>query len=197
MFTGIIQSTGRVKKTEKNNQGGLILSVEVKNFLKNIKIGDSLAVDGICLTVIKKSKNSFQTEVIPETLSRTIAPEYKKGSVVNLEKSLKIGDRLDGHFVPGHVDGVGRLAKVTKVRDYLVWEIKPPVEILKYLAYKGSVAINGVSLTISRLNKNSFEVSLISHTLENTNLSELQPGFKVNIEADVIARYLEKLVVSS
>jgi riboflavin synthase len=194
MFTGIIATTGKVKKIQKNK--GFILTVETKkNFIKKIKPGSSIAVDGVCLTVTKIFGNSLVFELMPETVRLSIANEYKIGSIVNLEHPMRVGAELGGHFVAGHVDGIGTVNKVKKEKESIVLTIKPPTKLLKYLAHKGSVAINGVSLTlINTKNKSAtFDVSLVSYTLEHTNLSELKIGGKVNIEVDLLARYLEKL----
>ncbi len=193
MFTGIVEKTGKLKKIENKN-GKIYFTVEVKNFLQDIKIGSSISCDGVCLTVIKKTKDSFTVELMPETLRLTKFADSKIGNLINLEKSLKIGERIDGHFVMGHVDGVGIIKKVVKEGEYIDLIIKVPKKIIKYLAYKGSASINGVSLTIAGAGKDWFKVCLITHTLDITNLSKLAAGDKVNIEVDMIARYLEGLL---
>lgn len=193
MFTGIVEKTGKLKKIENKN-GKIYFTVEVKNFLQDIKIGSSISCDGVCLTVIKKTKDSFTVELMPETLRLTKFADSKIENLINLEKSLKIGERIDGHFVMGHVDGVGIIKKVVKEGEYIDLIIKVPKKIIKYLAYKGSASINGVSLTIAGAGKDWFKVCLITHTLDITNLSKLAAGDKVNIEVDMIARYLEGLL---
>jgi riboflavin synthase len=193
MFTGIIEKTGKIKKIDK--KGGKVFFA-VENYLKGIKIGDSISCDGVCLTVIKREKNYFTVELMPETLKRTKFKASKIGDKVNLELALKIGDRLGGHFVSGHIDGIGAVTKIIKDSGNYELIIKIPAVLSKLLPFKGSVAINGVSLTISGAGKGWFKVSLIKHTLEETNLSELKVGDKVNIEIDMLARYLEKLLSS-
>jgi len=193
MFTGIVEKTGKLKKITKKNSK-VYFTIEVKNFLKQTKIGDSLACDGVCLTVVEKTVNNFTVELMPETLRRTKFIDAKIGDEINLEKSLKVGGQLDGHFVLGHVDAVGIVSKVEADGEYTNLIIKVPTEFTKYLAFKGSATINGVSLTIAEAKKNNLKVCLISHTLELTNLKELKKGDKVNLEVDVIARYLEKLL---
>ena len=193
MFTGIIEKTGKIQKIEKR-KGKVYFTIQVKNFLANTKIGDSISCDGTCLTVVKKTKDSFEVELMPETLKLTKFIDSRPEDLVNLELSMKVGQRLDGHFVMGHVDGVGRVKNVIGNGEYISLVIKTPQKIMKYLAYKGAVAVNGVSLTIAGVGKNWFKVCLITHTLEVTNLSKLKAGDKVNIEVDMIARYLEKLL---
>ncbi len=193
MFTGIVEKTGKIINIV-NKRGKVYFTISIKNFLKDIKIGSSISCDGACLTVVKKTKDSFTVELMPETLKLTKFADSKIGDLINLEKSLKIGERIDGHFVMGHVDGVGIVKKVIKEGEYTDLVIKVPVKIIKYLAYKGSASINGVSLAIAGSGKDWLKVCLITHTLKVTNLSELKVGDKVNIEVDMIARYLEKLL---
>ncbi len=193
MFTGIIEITGEIRKIE-NKQGKVYFVIEAKNFLRDVKIGGSISCDGVCLTVIKKTKGSFTVELMPETLRLTKFADARTGDLINLEKSLKIGERVDGHFVMGHVDGVGVVKKVIKEGEYTDLIINVPKKIIKYLAYKGSASVNGVSLTIAGNGKDWLKVCLITHTTEITNLSVLKAGDKVNIEVDMIARYLESLI---
>ena len=193
MFTGIVEKTGKLKKIENKN-GKIYFTIGVIFFLQDIKIGASISCDGVCLTVVKKIKDSFMVELMPETLKLTKFVDSKIGDLINLEKSLKIGERIDGHFVMGHVDGVGIVKKVIKEGEYTDLIIKVSKKIIKYLAYKGSASINGVSLTIAGNGKDWLKVCLITHTLEITNLSVLKVSDKVNIEVDMIARYLERLI---
>jgi riboflavin synthase len=189
MFSGIVEKTGQIKKIE-NLKDKVYFTIEADNFLDDIKIGASISCDGVCLTVVKKTSNDFIAELMPETLRLTKFQDSKKGDLINLEKSLKVGGRLDGHFVMGHVDGVGEVKKIEQDKEYINLIINTPTELIKFLAYKGSVSINGVSLTISGVGKDWFKVSLITHTLEITNLSEFKKGDKINLEVDMIARYL-------
>lgn len=193
MFTGIVEKTGKIKKIEKR-KGKVYFTIQLKNFLANTKIGDSISCDGTCLTVVKKTKDSFEVELMPETLKLTKFIDSRLGDLVNLELSMKISQRLDGHFVMGHVDGRGEVRNILREGEYISLVIKVPQKIMKYLAHKGSVSVNGVSLTIAGVGKNWFKVCLITHTLEVTNLSKLEVGDKVNIEVDMIARYLERLL---
>jgi riboflavin synthase len=194
MFTGIIQEIGEIK--EIKNGEWVYYTIGLKTLNKDLKIGSSVAVDGICLTVLEFSDQDFTVQVMPETVQKTNLSLKTVGSKLNLEPSLKIGDTLDGHFVMGHVDGVGEVQNIAADGDYWVVSILSPVDLSKYIAQKGSVAINGTSLTVSKKSADSFEVSLIKHTLENTNLGDLKPGDKVNLEIDMFARYLENFVRS-
>ncbi|MDP3244565.1 MAG: riboflavin synthase [bacterium] len=188
MFTGIIEKTGVIKKIEPR-----YLIIGVENFLSDLKIGDSVAVNGVCLTIIKLNKNDFKVEIMPETLHLTNFFYLKQGEAVNLEKSLKAGDRLDGHFVLGHIDGVGKVIKIKKDGQFIDLIIKAPTNLRKYIAKKGAIAVNGISLTIAEDLKNSFRVALITRTREVTNLKNIKEGDLVNLEIDILARYLEKL----
>ena len=193
MFTGIVQTTGKIEEIEKRNQG-MIFTIGVEDYLDDVKIGDSISVDGVCLTVIFLNKDSFKVELMPETLRITRFSDLEVGVKVNLEKSLVMNGKLDGHIVLGHADGVGIVKNVIKEGEFVELIIEPPKDLEKYIAYKGSISVNGVSLTISGLEKKGFKVSLITHTLEITNLSDLKEGDKVNLEVDIIARYLERML---
>ena len=195
MFTGIVEKTGKIQNIKKDG-GKIYFTIEVKDFLPDVKIGGSISCDGVCLTVVKKTKDNFTVELMPETLRLTKFADSQVGDLINLEKSLKIGERIDGHFVMGHVDGVGVVKKVIQEGEYTDLIIKVPKKIIKYLAFKGSASINGVSLTVAGSGKDWLKVCLITHTLEITNLTNLKAGDKVNIEVDMIARYLERLLHS-
>lgn len=188
MFTGIIEKTGVIKKIERN-----YFTIEVKDFLTDLKIGDSIAVNGVCLTVIELDGESFKIELMPETLRLTNFSSSKEGDEVNLEKSLKVRDRLDGHFVLGHVDGVGEAREIKKDGEFVDLIISVPADLQKYIAKKGAIAVNGISLTIAEDLKDSFRASLTTHTCEVTNLKNIKEGDLVNLEVDILARYLEKL----
>lgn len=189
MFTGIIETTGKIKRID-----GHFFDIKVADFLADIKIGDSIAVNGVCATVIKLDKSSFRIEIMPETLRATNFSKLQGGDKVNLEKSLRAGGRLDGHFVLGHVDGVGRVEEIKQAGDFYDLIISAPENLRKYIARKGTIAINGISLTIAEDLGDNFRVSLISHTKKITNLKNIKKGDKINLEVDVIARYLEKLI---
>lgn len=193
MFSGIVEKTGRLKKIETKG-GKVYFTVKAGKFLHGIKIGDSLACDGVCLTAVKIKNGQFMVELMPETLRLTKFDQIKIGDSINLEKSLRLGDRISGHFVQGHVDAVGEAVKADKQGADVSLTIRVPKKIIKYLAYKGSVSVNGVSLTIAGRGRDWFRVYLIGHTLKITNLEKLQVGDKVNLEVDTIARYLESLL---
>lgn len=189
MFTGIIETIGKIKKIDGHNY-----TVEVKIFLDDIKVGDSIAINGVCTTILNFNEGEFTIELMPETLRVTNFSEVKEGDEVNLEKSLKADGRLDGHFVSGHVDGVGKVEEIKEEGEFIDLIISAPEDLRKYLARKGAVAVNGVSLTIAEDLEGSFRVSLITHTREVTNFKNIKKGDAVNLEIDMLARYLEKLI---
>lgn len=189
MFTGIVQEIGKVKEIKKSSQG-LDLEIACTKALENKKIGDSIAVNGACLTIVKIGNQRLNFEVINETLTKTNLKNLQINDEVNLEPSMTLNQGIDGHLVQGHVDGEGT---VESLKDGIL-TIKFPDELSDCLAFKGSITINGVSLTISDLQDNTISVSLIPHTLENTNLKSLKNGQTVNLEVDLIARYLKNLL---
>lgn len=192
MFTGIIKYLGKIKKIE--NKDSVYITIECKELIPQLEIGSSIAHDGVCLSILEIYSDSYMVQLMPETMQKTAFANKKVGDIVNLEGSLKLQDIIDGHLVQGHVDGVGEVTSYIQDGDNWVLRIKPPQELFKYIAQKGSVALNGVSLTVSKRLENTFEVSLIKHTIENTNLGNLQVGGLVNIEIDILARYLENLI---
>jgi len=159
-----------------------------------IKAGDSISVDGICSTVKRLRGNAFEVEYMPETIKKTTAGLFRKGTQVNLEPSLRANDRLDGHLVQGHVDMAGNIKEIRKIGNSVILKIGFPKQYRKFIAEKGSIAANGVSLTIVAVGRDWFTVSLVSYTLRHTNLQNLKKGDKVNIEVDVLARYLYTLL---
>jgi riboflavin synthase len=194
MFTGIIVATGRLAAlTEKN--GDLELGIDAGELdLGPIALGDSISVQGACLTVTRKEASVFFADVSRETLLKTTLGTLKQGSRVNLEPSLKVGDPLGGHLVSGHVDAVGRLLDV--VADARSWRLSfdVPEPLARFIAPKGSVCLNGVSLTVNDVRGSAFDVNIIPHTHRATTLGDLRPGDGVNVEIDVIARYLDRLI---
>jgi len=194
MFTGIIQSVGSIKSATAVGED-VKLSIICSNLdMKDVNIGDSIAVNGICLTVVNFNDQFFDAHVSKETLSVTIGlgPEHI-GQKVNLEKALRLNDRLGGHLVSGHVDGIGTVLQLQPIGDCWKLELESPVEISKYIAVKGSICVNGVSLTVNAVSGNVFSMNLIPHTLANTNLQFLVAGSQVNLEIDQIARYVERM----
>lgn len=191
MFTGLIEETGKVRRISRK-PGGIGLRIEGAKVLEDTKPGDSLSVDGVCLTVTKLRNEEFEVEVGEETLSRTKFSSLRSRDSVNLERALKPSDRLGGHLVQGHVDGVGRVRQRRRSKGQLLLHIAFPEKLSPYLVQKGSVALDGVSLTIASLKGSSLSVSLVPYTLENTTLGALRVGDLVNIEVDMVGKYLEK-----
>lgn len=191
MFTGIIEGVGKIYRKERRGEG-YRLSIQSPLPLDGVVKGDSVAVNGACLTVTNIRGDIFAADVSSETMSKTIFPILKSGDRVNLEKAIKLGDRLGGHIVTGHVDGVGEVEVIDKRRGLLSVAVPPPIG--KQIVQKGSVAVNGVSLTVSDLTKDGFSVAIIPFTLGNTTMADLKKGDKVNIECDTLGKYVEKFL---
>ena len=190
MFTGIIAAVGRISEAVPT-AGGVRLRVDAGGLpLADVNVGDSIAVSGVCLTVVSRDEQAFEVDVSRETLA--CATGFEAGAQVNLEKALRLSDRLGGHLVTGHVDGRGTVERFEAVGDNRLLEIRLPPELARYIARKGSVAVDGVSLTVNEVEGARFAVNLIPHTLEHTNLSRLRAGASVNIEIDLLARYVER-----
>ena len=198
MFTGIVVERGRlIEDPAPSGQGGVRLVIgHSEEVGRRLEIGASLAVSGVCLTITELNATHSKVELSPETLSRTNLGELKQGSEVNLEPALRMGDALGGHMVQGHVDSTASLVDRRDLEDHRVLAFSIPPELAPYLVEKGSVTVDGVSLTISALLPDRFEVALIPHTLEVTTLSRLQPGDRVNLEVDVIAKYVQRMLAA-
>jgi riboflavin synthase len=192
VFTGLVQDLGRISNHELN-QDGARLTVD-SSLAGELSQGDSVAVNGVCLTAIEVRDGSFEAEVMNETLQRSSLREVRAGTEVNLELPLRASDRLGGHVVQGHVDGVGTVQEVDDDGFARRIRVSAPDDVLRYVVTKGSVAVDGVSLTIAGIDDTSFTVSLIPETLERTNLGRARAGSRVNLEVDVLAKYVEKLV---
>jgi len=191
MFTGIIAAVGRISKAAPA-RGGRRLVIDAAGLgLRDVATGDSIAVNGACLTVVARKARTFEVDVSRETLACTTG--LAAGNRVNLEKAMRLADRLGGHLVSGHVDGVGTVKRIKAAGDSRVMAVKAPAALAKYIARKGSITVSGVSLTVNRVSGAEFEVNLIPHTLAMTNLGELRAGGKVNLEVDMLARYVERL----
>lgn len=193
MFTGIIEETGKVEAVAKGSNSAVITIAAVK-VLEDTKIGDSIAVNGVCLTVTSISGRKFSADVMAETLRRSSLGSLKHGSMVNLERAMAANGRFGGHIVSGHIDGVGVISSFEK-EDNAVWvEIETPAKILRYIVEKGSITIDGISLTVAKLTDSSFAVSVIPHTGEETTLLNRNPGDIVNLENDIVGKYVERLM---
>jgi riboflavin synthase len=190
MFTGIIQAVGRIAQIEP--QGGDVrLTIDCGTLdMTDVHQGDSIAVSGVCLTVVAHDMRSFQVHVSAETLSCTVGLDAP--GEVNMEKALRLADRLGGHLVSGHVDGVGEVLRFDAVGDCMLLAIRSPHALARYIAVKGSITVSGVSLTVNTVDKDDFTINLIPHTLEVTTLGQLKPGSRVNLEVDLIARYVDR-----
>jgi riboflavin synthase len=191
MFTGIIAAVGRVSDVAPA-EGGVKLRIDAAALtLDDVALGDSIAVSGVCLTAVALHARAFEVDVSRETLACVAG--FERGQDVNLEKALRLSDRLGGHLVSGHVDGVGTVERFEPVGDNRLLQIGLPPELAKYVARKGSIAVDGVSLTVNEVTAASCAVNLIPHTIAHTNFSRLSPGARVNVEIDLLARYVERL----
>ncbi len=194
MFSGIIAAVGRITEITPREVGCRLHVDAGKLDISEVALGDSIAHNGVCLTVVAKEGNTFAVDVSPETLSCTVG--LSEPGPVNLEKALRLSDVIGGHLVSGHVDGVGEVLRFDAVGDNRLLEIRAPREIARYIARKGSIVIDGTSLTTNSVNGADFTINLIPHTLENTTLHRLKPGARVNLEVDLIARYCERLLTA-
>lgn len=193
MFTGLIAELGTVERLAEGSTS-CQLTVRAQKILPGVKIGDSIAVNGVCLTVVHLQGNRFTADVMPETVRRTTLRQLQPGDRVNLEKALRPTDGLDGHIVQGHVEGVGTIREIAPEGNALVYHIETPKELLRYIVEKGSVAIDGISLTVTETDDTGFSVSLIPHTAKMTTLGYKSVGDSVNLETDILARYVEKML---
>lgn len=192
MFTGLVEEIGIVKSIKKKGES-IIFTIQGKKTVKNLRIDHSIAVEGVCLTVIKRNVQMFDVQAVEETLKKTTLGSVRVGSSVNLERPLLPSDRLGGHFVLGHVDGFGKVTTMeTRESSWIFW-IQVPKRFSHYLVPVGSIAVNGVSLTMAEVKAESFAVSIIPHTMEVTTFKSLQPGTMVNLEFDILGKYVERL----
>lgn len=193
MFTGIIEGLGRIARIVRSDKG-MQLTVESDFDLDGTKLGDSIAVNGACLTVVRMSKKRFDVDVSPETLARTTFNQAKIGERVNLERALRLSDRLDGHLVSGHIDGMAVIKNKNAVGNAVIIYFSSPPELTRYMIEKGSVAVDGISLTINRCDDEGFGVSIIPHTANITTIGLKKAGDRVNIETDMIGKYVERFL---
>lgn len=191
MFTGIVEGIGIIKKFEKktNTRSAAKMKVNLGNLAKGLKAGHSVAINGVCLTVTKISKGEAEFEMIGETIKKTDLGNLESGDKVNIERSLKVGDRMEGHFVLGHIDGTGKIINIEKLPKEIKLWIELTNDLTKYVVKKGSIAIDGISLTLVDVIKNKISVCIIPHTIETTNLNSKKIGDKVNIETDILGKY--------
>ena len=195
MFTGIIEEKGNVKSIARGRDSAVI-TVAASHILKDVYLGDSIAVNGVCLTVTSYSDSSFTADIMHETLERSSLSSLKPGSRVNLERAMKADGRFGGHIVSGHIDGTGTISSIQHDDNAVWYTISAPPRIMRYIIEKGSVAIDGISLTVARVTDSSFSVSVIPHTASVTILGDKKTGDTVNIENDCIGKYVEKLMMS-
>ena len=193
MFTGIIEEVGTIQGVRSRDSGAILL-VGAERVTDGLKPGDSIAVNGACLTVTETRQRSFCCDLSAETLERTTFRRIREGSPVNLERSLALGSRLGGHFVLGHVDRIGRLDSRKREGEGWLLSFEYPVELASYLVPKGSVAVDGISLTIASLGEGRFSVAVVPYTIEHTNLNDLKVGDPVNLEADILGKYVERFL---
>jgi riboflavin synthase len=193
MFTGIIEEIGTVRDVESRG-AARVLVVATDTVRAGARVSDSVSVNGVCLTVVEIGEDAVGFDVIPETLSKTTLGALRQGDAVNLERAMRVGDRLGGHFVQGHVDGVGRVREVAVEDEWYTVTIEAPAIVQRYLIPHGSITVDGVSLTVARAAPNGFAVALIPHTLEYTSLGKKKPGDRVNLEADMLGKYVETLL---
>jgi riboflavin synthase len=195
VFTGLVEDLGSIEKVEHSGDG-VVLTVATR-LSDEIKLGDSVATNGVCLTAVAVGDGVFSTEVMNETLRLSSLAEIVQGSPVNLELAMRAGDRMGGHIVQGHVDGVGTVTDVIDDGFARRVTVAAPETVLRYVVFKGSITVDGVSLTVAEITDRSFTVSLIPETLERTNLGVAEPGTSVNLEVDIVAKYVEKLAAAS
>ena len=194
MFTGIIQAIGQVKVKTMYEEGAVFSFVSNKLDFSNVAIGDSIAVNGVCLTVIEVDSDSFMADVSQETLDCSILGDLSNNNDINLEKALRLNQSVDGHLVSGHVDGKGEIVERATEGESTRFKINVAQSLVKYIAKKGSITVNGVSLTVNSIEDNVFDVNIVPHTLNATTLGQLNAGSHVNLEVDIIARHLEQLI---
>jgi len=191
MFTGIIEEIGTVEKFEKSREPSLI-TIRAAGTAAGLKAGDSVSVDGVCLTVVKAGGDAFSAEAVEETLKRTTLNMRRPGDDVNLEGALKAGSKISGHFVTGHIDGTGEIVSATERKGQMAVEIRTGKDLMKGIVPKGSIAVDGISLTVGEVKESSFSVYIIPHTAGMTTLASKKPGDKVNLETDILGKYINK-----
>ena len=189
MFTGIVEEVGAVVSISDNG-----MTVRAEKVMADLKLGDSIAVNGACLTAVSLSASEFSVDLSPETMRRTSLGDLAAGGVVNLERAMSASDRMGGHIVQGHVDGTGRITSTKVDGDSIIFRVRTPKRMMPYIVEKGFIAVDGISLTVVKVGTSSFTLAVIPYTLRNTNLETLSVGARVNLEADILAKYVENLL---
>ena len=189
MFTGIVEEVGAVASISHNG-----MTVRADTVLSDLKLGDSIAVNGACLTAVAIGDSEFSVDLSPETMRRTSLGDLSAGSVVNLERALAASDRMGGHIMQGHVDGTGRVTSTKDDGDSVIYRVRAPARLMPYIVEKGFIAVDGISLTVVKVGTSSFTLAVIPYTLHNTNLQTISAGARVNLEADILAKYVENLL---
>ncbi len=192
MFTGIIENKGKVLRVEYRGLEKR-LTIEFQRHLTEVQLGDSININGVCLTVVGNRKEAVELDLSQETLQRTVLGELKEGDQVNLERALRLTDRLGGHIVTGHIDGIGVIAEKRRERDFFLLRIRIPESVSRYVVQKGSIAVDGISLTVNEYQGGEIQMTLIPYTTEKTTLVDKKVGDRVNLEADILGKYVEKL----
>jgi len=193
MFTGMIEDKGKVLKVEQLGREKKLV-IELSPHLTDVQLGDSININGACLTVVQKKGQAIKVDLSPETLQRTTLAEVKEGEKINLERALRLSDRLGGHIVTGHIDGIGVITEKWGEGSALYLKIRIPLSVSKYIVQKGSIAIDGVSLTVNACERENIQLTLIPYTMEKTTLIEKKVGDRVNVEADILGKYVEKML---
>ena len=190
MFTGIIEEIGQIKNID-NSKDFVRMSIIADEVLEDAKIGDSISINGTCLTVTSIDSSLFTVDIVKETLDKTNLKYLEKGNIVNLERAMKASGRFDGHIVQGHIEDVAEIVSIKNNNDYCIVTLALPKRLAKYCIYKGSIALNGVSLTIAKIDKNIIDIWLIPHTLKHTTFKDNQIGDYINVETDIVGKYIE------
>jgi riboflavin synthase len=193
MFTGIVEDTGKVSRIEHRGQEKR-LTLELPPHLTEVQLGDSININGVCLTVVQKNEQTVELDLSVETLQKTALRELKEGDRVNLERALRLTDRLGGHIVTGHVDGIGEIVEKREERDFLQLRVRIPESVSRYIVQKGSIALDGISLTVNEYQEGEIRMTLIPYTIEKTTLRQKRVGDRVNLEGDILAKYVEKIL---
>ena len=196
MFTGLVEEIGKIDKINRIS-GGISIKIEANKIIEDLSVNDSICIDGVCLTVTNLDESGFWVDAVGATLEKTTFTSIKSSSLVNLERSVRLNDRLGGHLVQGHVNGIGTISEIKKLGENYLLNIDVPENLERYLIKEGSIAINGISLTIANLNKNIVSISVIPHTWQKTNLKFKKINDKVNVEIDVLAKYVERLLTKN